>query len=41
MFDNTINIDFVDKWKVIHEVKKDKTMEDASIWQIKYYFNII
>ncbi|SJZ63949.1 CRISPR-associated exonuclease Cas4 [Cetobacterium ceti] len=37
MIDNTINIDFVDKWKVIHEVKKDKTMEDASIWQIKYY----
>ncbi|WP_426709401.1 CRISPR-associated protein Cas4 [Cetobacterium sp. SF1] len=37
MIENTINIDFLDKWKVIHEVKKDKSIEDASIWQIKYY----
>ncbi|MGL5549790.1 MAG: CRISPR-associated protein Cas4 [Culicoidibacterales bacterium] len=35
--DEHINIDFLHDWKVIHEVKKSKKLEQASIWQIKYY----
>lgn len=33
-----IKIDFFDKNKgIIHEVKKSKAVEDAHIWQLKYY----
>lgn len=32
-----INIDFIRRNKVIHEVKKSKKQEQASIFQIKYY----
>jgi CRISPR-associated exonuclease Cas4 len=27
----------MDGWKVIHEVKKSRKIEPASIWQLKYY----
>ncbi len=37
MIDNTINIDFIKKWEVLHEIKKSQSMEEASVWQIKYY----
>ena len=37
MIDETINIDFIKDWKVLHEVKKSKAIEEASIWQVKYY----
>ena len=37
MIDNTINIDFIENSAVLHEVKKTKSIEDAGIWQIKYY----
>lgn len=37
MIDETINIDFLDNWKIIHEIKKSKEIEEASIWQVKYY----
>ena len=37
MIDETINIDFLDKWKVVHEVKKSKKIEEAGVWQVKYY----
>lgn len=37
MIDETINIDFIKDWKVLHEIKKDKSIEEASIWQVKYY----
>ncbi|MGL5355561.1 MAG: CRISPR-associated protein Cas4 [Cetobacterium sp.] len=37
LFDNTINIDFLRDWKVLHEIKKTKEMEKANIWQLKYY----
>lgn len=33
---NEISIDFKDSG-TIHEVKKSKSIEEASIWQIKYY----
>ncbi len=32
-----INIDFLRKDKVIHEIKKSKKIEEASIWLVKYY----
>lgn len=37
MIDETINIDFLKRWKVIHEIKKSNKIEEASIWQVKYY----
>ncbi|HFK0304525.1 TPA: CRISPR-associated protein Cas4 [Listeria monocytogenes] len=37
MIDETVNIDFIKDWKVLHEVKKSKTIEEAGIWQLKYY----
>ena len=37
MIDETIKIDFVGKDKVIHEVKKAKSMEKAHRYQMYYY----
>ena len=35
--DDIINIDFISEHKELHEVKKSKAVEDAGIWQVKYY----
>lgn len=35
--DNIINIDFVRECRELHEVKKSKAVEEAGIWQVKYY----
>lgn len=37
LIDNTINIDFIKNGAILHEVKKTKAIEEAGIWQIKYY----
>ena len=37
LIDNTINIDFIENGAVLHEVKKTRSIEEAGIWQIKYY----
>lgn len=37
MIDEAINIDFITEQNLIHEVKKSKNIEEASIWQVKYY----
>lgn len=37
LIDNTVNIDFIKNWKILHEVKKQKSIEEAGIWQLKYY----
>ena len=37
LIDGTINVDFIDNGMVLHEVKKTKAIEEAGIWQIKYY----
>ncbi|WP_028308581.1 CRISPR-associated protein Cas4 [Desulfitibacter alkalitolerans] len=37
LIDETVNVDFIKDWKVLHEVKKSKSIEEASIWQVKYY----
>lgn len=35
--DNVINIDFIRSQGILHEVKKSKKIEQASLWQVKYY----
>lgn len=35
--DNVINIDFIKEHRELHEVKKSRAIEDASVWQVKYY----
>ncbi|KAI4447160.1 hypothetical protein C823_001679 [Eubacterium plexicaudatum ASF492] len=35
--DNIINIDFIKEQKELHEIKKSRAMEEAGIWQVKYY----
>lgn len=37
LIDETVNVDFIRNWKVLHEVKKSRSIEEASIWQVKYY----
>ena len=34
---NEINLDFVKQTGMIHEIKKSRQIEEASIWQVKYY----
>lgn len=41
LIDESINIDFLDSWKIVHEVKKSRIVEEASIWQTKYYMMIL
>lgn len=35
--DNVINIDYIKEEGVIYEIKKSRKIEEASIWQVKYY----
>lgn len=35
--DNIINIDFIRENLELHEVKKSRAIEEAGIWQVKYY----
>ena len=37
LIDNTINIDFIENKTLRHEIKKTKAIEEAGIWQMKYY----
>lgn len=37
LINNEINIDFVKREGIIHEIKKSRKIEEASIWQVKYY----
>lgn len=37
LIDDTINVDFLDNGMTLHEVKKTKAIEEAGIWQTKYY----
>ena len=41
LIDNTINVDFIKNWEVIHEVKKSRKMDEAAKWQLKYYMWIL
>lgn len=35
--DNVVNIDFIKGHKELHEIKKSRAIEEAGIWQVKYY----
>ncbi len=35
--ENVINIDFIREHRELHEVKKSRAIEEAGIWQVKYY----
>ncbi len=35
--DNVINIDFIKERKELHEIKKSRAIEEAGVWQVKYY----
>lgn len=35
--DDVINIDFLRSQGILHEVKKSNKVEEASVWQVKYY----
>lgn len=35
--DNVINIDFIKSRNILHEIKKSRKIEEASIIQVKYY----
>lgn len=37
LIDETINVDFIKNGAVLHEVKKTKSVEQAGLWQLKYY----
>ncbi|MFT8460031.1 MAG: CRISPR-associated protein Cas4 [Liquorilactobacillus ghanensis] len=37
MLDNIVNLDMIEEWSVIHEIKKTKAIEPAAEWQLKYY----
>lgn len=37
LIDDTINVDFIKNGAILHEVKKTKSIEEAGIWQLKYY----
>lgn len=37
LINGEINIDFIRHSGIIHEIKKSRKIEEASIWQVKYY----
>lgn len=37
LIDETINVDFIKNGAVLHEVKKTRSIEQAGLWQLKYY----
>ena len=41
LIDEMINIDFLKDWKVIHEVKKSRKLDEAAKWQLKYYIWVL
>lgn len=41
LIDETINIDFLKDWKVVHEVKKSRKLDEAAKWQLKYYIWVL
>lgn len=41
LIDETINVDFLKEWKIIHEVKKSRKLDEAAKWQLKYYIWVL
>ncbi len=41
LIDESVNIDFLKDWKIVHEIKKSRKMDEASKWQLKYYIWVL
>ncbi len=41
LIDEMISVDFLKAWKVIHEVKKSRKLDEAAKWQLKYYIWVL
>jgi len=41
LIDEMISIDFLKDWKIIHEVKKSRKLDEAAKWQLKYYIWVL
>lgn len=41
LIDESISIDFLKDWKIVHEVKKSRKLDEASKWQLKYYMWVL
>lgn len=41
LIDEMINVDFLKDWKIIHEVKKSRKLDEAAKWQLKYYIWVL
>ena len=41
MVDGIVNLDFIKGNRIVHEIKKSDALEDAHIWQVKYYLYIL
>ncbi len=41
LIDESISIDFLKDWKIVHEVKKSNKIDEASKWQLKYYMWVL
>ncbi len=39
--DNVINVDFIRSRGILHEVKKSRKIEEASVFQVKYYLHYL
>jgi CRISPR-associated exonuclease Cas4 len=37
MIGDALNIDYLSDERVVHEIKKSRKIEEASVWQVKYY----
>lgn len=37
MVDNVVNIDMIQNWKTVHEIKRSNAISEAAKWQLKYY----
>ena len=37
VIDGVINIDYIAEHRILHEIKKSRKIEEAGIWQLKYY----
>ena len=35
--DNIISVDYIEKSRILHEVKKSRSIKEAGVWQLKYY----
>lgn len=41
LIDETISIDFLKDWRIVHEVKKSRKIDEAAKWQLKYYMWVL